>query len=118
LSKFDMWVDNDVLNWFPTLKNFYRGTSLSTHISNCDDIGKCWYFAILWRPVEFVQCRNTIWDIIIYQHIKLLWYRTMLYFCDIVVAILKMAQHWTITTGRYFQNGHHNIAKIQHCPIS
>jgi hypothetical protein len=24
LSKFDMWVDNDVLNWFLTLKNFYR----------------------------------------------------------------------------------------------
>ena len=23
-SKFDMWVDNDVQNWFPTLKNFYR----------------------------------------------------------------------------------------------
>jgi hypothetical protein len=23
-SKFDMWVDNDVPNWFPTLKNFYR----------------------------------------------------------------------------------------------
>jgi hypothetical protein len=23
-SKFDMWVDNDVLNWFPTLKNYYR----------------------------------------------------------------------------------------------
>jgi hypothetical protein len=22
-SKFDMWVDNDVPNWFPTLKNFY-----------------------------------------------------------------------------------------------
>ena len=22
--KFDMWVDNDVPNWFPTLKNFYR----------------------------------------------------------------------------------------------
>jgi hypothetical protein len=28
---------------------------------------------------------------------------------DIVVAILKMAN---------FQNGHHNIAKNQHCPIS
>ena len=26
--------------------------------------------------------------------------------------------HWKISTGRYFQNGHHNIAKIQHCPIS
>ena len=23
-SKFDMWVDNDVPNWFPTLNNFYR----------------------------------------------------------------------------------------------
>jgi hypothetical protein len=23
-SKFDMWVDNDVSNRFPTLKNFYR----------------------------------------------------------------------------------------------
>ena len=23
-SKFDMWVDNDVPNWFPTLKNFNR----------------------------------------------------------------------------------------------
>jgi hypothetical protein len=24
LSKFDMWVDNDVPNWFPSLNNFYR----------------------------------------------------------------------------------------------
>ena len=23
-----------------------------------------------------------------------------------------------ISTGRHFQNGHHNTAKIQHCPIS
>jgi hypothetical protein len=23
-SKFDIWVDNDVPNWFPTLKNFYQ----------------------------------------------------------------------------------------------
>jgi hypothetical protein len=23
-SKFDMWVDNDVPNWFPTLTNFYQ----------------------------------------------------------------------------------------------
>jgi hypothetical protein len=108
--------------------------------------------------------------IIIYPHIKLWWYRTMLIFCDIVVAILKMATgrnfsmsginwghhylptyeilmisetmlnfcsivvailkmatdrnfwidswHWKISTGRHFKNGHHNIAKIQHCPIS
>jgi hypothetical protein len=23
-----------------------------------------------------------------------------------------------ISTGRHFQNGHHNTAQIQHCPIS
>jgi hypothetical protein len=55
------------------------------------------FFAVLWwpfwkwRPVEIVQCRESIRDIIIYPHIKFWWYRTMLNFCDIVVAILKMA---------------------------
>ena len=28
------------------------------------------------------------------------------------------SRHWKISTGRHFQNGHHNTAKIQHCPIS
>ena len=26
--------------------------------------------------------------------------------------------HWKISTGRHFQNGRHNTAQIQHCPIS
>jgi hypothetical protein len=52
-----------------------------------------------------------------YRKNSTLSYRTMLIFCDIVVAILKMA------TGRncsmsWIQNGHNNTAKIQHCPIS
>ena len=29
-----------------------------------------------------------------------------------------MSWHWKISTGRYFQNGRHNTAQIQHCPIS
>ncbi len=71
--------------------------SFSTHISNFDDIGQCWIFAVLWwpfwkwQPVEIVQCQDSILDIIIYPHIKLWWYRTMLNFCDNVSAILKMA---------------------------
>ena len=28
------------------------------------------------------------------------------------------SRNWTISTGRHFQNDRHNIAKIQHCPIS
>jgi hypothetical protein len=64
----------------------------------------------------------------------------MLNLCGIVVAILKMVtgrnfsmsgiisgHHYLPTyqilmikmsTGRHFQNGHHNTAQIQHCPIS
>jgi hypothetical protein len=97
-SKFDMWVDNDVPNWFPTLKNFYRSpfskwppqyrknSTLSTYIWNVVEIGQCWICAVLWwpfwkwRPVEIFQCRESIRDIIIYPHIKFWWYRTMLNF--------------------------------------
>ena len=28
------------------------------------------------------------------------------------------SRHWKISTGRHFQNGHHNTIKILHCPIS
>jgi hypothetical protein len=28
------------------------------------------------------------------------------------------SQHCKISTSRHFQNGHHNTAQIQHCPIS
>ena len=53
-----------------------------------------------WGPVEIFQCR----DIIIYPHIKLWWYRTMLNFCGIVAATLKMG------TGKNFSmSGHHYL---------
>jgi hypothetical protein len=44
-----------------------------------------------WRPIEIFQCRESIRNIIIYPHIKFWWYRTILNFCGIVAAILKMA---------------------------
>ena len=28
------------------------------------------------------------------------------------------SRHWKNSTGRHFQNGHHNTSKIEHCPIS
>ena len=87
-------------------------------ISNGVEIGQCWICAVLWQPfwkwrtVEIVQCRESIRDIIIYPHIKFWWYRTMLNFCDIVAAILKMA------TGRNFSmsgiiSGHHYLPTYQ-----
>ena len=62
-------VDNDVLNWFPTLNNFYNG-----------------------------------------QHCPPTKIQIMMSWID--------SRHWTISTGRHFQNGHHNTTKIQYCPIS
>ena len=91
------------------------GTSLSTYRWNVVEIGQCWICAVLWwpfwkwRPVEIFQCR----DIIIYPHIKFWWYRTMLNFCGIVVAILKMA------TGRNCSmSGHYYLPTYQIVMIS
>ena len=63
-----------------------------------DNVEFVWYCGAILKmtTVEFFQCRESIQDIIIYPHIKFWWYRTMLNFCDIVVAILK------IETGRNF----------------
>jgi hypothetical protein len=137
-----MWLDNDVLNWFPTLKNFYRspfsrncsmsGINSGHHylptykiVMISDNVELLWYILKMWtgRNCSWVDndvlnwfptlknfyqspfskwppqyCKNstlseiiTIQDIIFYTHIKFWWYRTMLNFCGIVVAILKMA---------------------------
>jgi hypothetical protein len=54
------------------------------------------------------------------------------FLCRVLAAILKMADSLKIYvsiiihleiirkffTGRHFQNGRHNTAQIQHCPIS
>ena len=57
-SKFDMWVDNDVPNWFPTLNNFYRSSfskwlpqyRTNSTLSDFNDIS---YVGRLWCP-EFM----------------------------------------------------------------
>jgi hypothetical protein len=115
--------DFNVLNWFPTSKNFYR-SPFSKWPPQCAKIQHCsiskvafnflricavlWLQFWKWRPVEIVRCQESIWDIIIYPHMKCRWNRTMLNLCSIVVAILKMA------TSRNFSmsginSGHHNL---------
>jgi hypothetical protein len=43
----------------------------------------------------------------------------MLNLCAIVVAILRIySRDWKISICRHFQNGRHNSAQIQHCPLS
>ena len=98
------------INFFFNVGNQF-GTSLSTQISNFDDIGQCWIFAVLrwpfwkWRPVEIVQCRESIRDIIIYPHIKFWSHRIMLNF---------YRPYFMPYFGSHFENGRHlEILKTQ-----
>jgi hypothetical protein len=97
-TKFDMWVDNDILNWLPTLKNFYQSPFSKwppqyRKYSTLSDIIKIWYVG-----VEIFQCRQSIQDIIIYPHIKFCWYRTMLNF---------YRPFFIPCFGNHFENGRH-----------
>jgi hypothetical protein len=112
-------------NWFLTLKNFYlslfsKWPPQYRKISTLSDIITIWYvyeMALKSDNVEFVwYCgshfvndngRNFSMSGINSGHHYLPTYQ-----------ILIDSWHWKISTGLYFQNGHHNIAKIQHCPIS
>jgi hypothetical protein len=63
------------------------------------------------------QYRESIWDIIIYPHMKFRWNRTMLNLCGIVATILKME------TGRKIlmsgiNSGHHYLPTYQILMIS
>jgi hypothetical protein len=66
-----------------------------------------------WRPLEIFQCR----EIIIYPCIKFWWYRTMLNFCGIVVAILKMvfARNFSMS---WINSGYHYLPTYQILMIS
>ena len=87
-------------------------TGLNNKSKATFEIEQCWIFAVLWRPLENFQCRESIQVIIIYLHMKFRWNRTMLNLCGIVAAILKMA------TGRNFSmsginSGHHYLPIYQ-----
>jgi hypothetical protein len=58
-----------------------------------------------WRPVEIFRCQESIRDIIIYPHIKLWWYRTMLNF---------YRPFFMPCFGSHFENGRH-LEKTQNC---
>ena len=80
---------------------------------HCDKFW-AWNVAVLWwpfwkwRPVEIVQCWESIQNIIIYLHMKFFWNRTMLNLCGIVVAILKMVTGRNLSMSG-INSGHHNL---------
>jgi hypothetical protein len=86
-------------------------TSLSTHISNFDDIRQCWTFAVLWwpfwkwRPVEKIFNGGNQFGTSLSTHISNF---DDIRQCWIVAAILKMV------AGRNFSmSGHHIYPHIK-----
>jgi hypothetical protein len=72
------------------------GTSLSTHISNFDDIRQCWIVAAI---LKMVAGRNfSMSGHHIYPHIKFWWYRAILIFC---------CPFFMPFFGSHFENGRH-----------
>jgi hypothetical protein len=108
-SQFDMWLDNDVLNWLPTLKNFYRSpfSKCITKIQHCPISSQF----DMWVDNDVLNWFPT------FPHIKLWWYCTMLNFCDIVVAILKMATSRNCSMSGLI-SGHHYLPTFQIVMIS
>jgi hypothetical protein len=112
MSRIDSWH-----RYISTGRHFQNGHHNTAQIQHCP-ISTPFDMWLDWM-VEIFQCQESIRDIIIYPHIKLWWYRTMLNFWGIVVAILKMA------TGRNFSMsgstlGHHYLkimgwVDVRHC---
>jgi hypothetical protein len=72
-SKFDMWVDNDVPNWFSTLNNFYRSPfskcppqySTNSTLSDFNDIsyvGRLWCPELILTPKNFYRSPFSKWS--------------------------------------------------------
>jgi hypothetical protein len=79
MSRIDSWHRTIYRSPFSKWPPQYRTDSILSDFNDISYVG-----------VEIFQCWQSIRDIIIYPHIKFWWYRTMLNFCGIVVAILKM----------------------------
>jgi hypothetical protein len=91
-----------------TGRNFYVGnqfgTSLSTHISNFDDIGQCWIFAVLWwpfwkwQPVEIFTSGINSGQHYLPTYQILMISDNVEFLCRVLAAILKMADIFIILT--------------------
>ena len=63
-SKFDMWVDNDVPNWLPTLKNFYRSpfSKWPPQIQHCPILTTFHMLVDYDVPKWFLTSKNFYWS--------------------------------------------------------
>ena len=123
-SKFDMWVDNNV----PTLNNFYRSPfskwspQFRTN-STMSDFNAISYVGRLWCP-ELIPDIEKFLLVAIFKMATTIPHKFNIvrfqrhFICGYIMMSRIDSWHRKISTGRHFQNGHHNTAQIQHCSIS
>jgi hypothetical protein len=118
-----MWVDNDVPNWFSTLKKFYRSTLKNGH-HNTAHIQHCPITGTFHMWVDYDVPNWFLTSEIFYRSPFSKWppqcrtNSTLSDFNDISYVCRLWFPDWKISSGRHFQNGHHNTSQIQHFPIS
>jgi hypothetical protein len=108
--------DFNVLNWFPTSKNFYQSPfskwppqyCKNSTLSNVKVIQRQYWYATHHLVVMHLHAK----------YHKPMWRNKK----SLVPTRFSMSwidsRHRKISTSLHFQNGHHNTAKIQHCLIS
>jgi hypothetical protein len=114
-TTFHMWVDYDVPKWFLTSKTFYRSPfwkwppqyRANSTLFNFNDIS---YVCRLWCP-EMIPDIETFLPVAIFKMATTIPHK---------FNIVRFQRPELIpdSTGRHFQNGCHNTAKIQYCSIS
>ena len=118
-SKFYMWVDNDVPNWFLTSKNFYRSPfskwppqyRTNSTLSDFNDIS---YVSRLWCP-ELIPDIEKFPPVTIFKMASTKTHKFNIVRFQRPELIPDIEK---ISIGRHFQNDRHNTARIQHCSIS
>ena len=118
-SKFDMWVDNDVPNWLPRLKNFYRSPFSKwppqyRKYSTLSDIIKIWYVGRYWFPTfskwpPQYRTNSTLSDFNAISYVGRLWCPELIPDIEkfLPVAIFKMATR--ISQKFNIVRYHHNL---------
>ena len=83
------------------------------------DIIKIWYVGRYWCPDIGKFLAAAIFKMVATIPHKFNIVRFQRHFIYGLIMMSRIdSRHWKISTGRHFQNGHHNTTQIQHCSNS
>ena len=120
-----MWLDYDVPNKFPTLKNFQRSKWPPKYCTNStlSDFNDISYVGRLRCPELIPDIEKCI-PVVIFKMAATMPHKFNIvrfqrhFICGQIMMSRIDSRHRKISTGRHFQNGRHNTAQIQHCSIA